>query len=56
MADITKCANSDKCPNKKSCYRNIAKDSILQSYSAFYKSGETCEYYIKVDVKHGRSK
>lgn len=55
MADITKCANSDKCPNKDYCYRNIANASDWQSYMNFYKDGEICKDYIEMDgVKHER--
>lgn len=48
MADITKCANSNKCPNRKYCYRNLAKDSILQSYANFYEKGKICDLFIEV--------
>lgn len=46
MADISKCANSEKCPKKNNCYRHTAKPHDYQSWPDFYKKGEVCEHYL----------
>lgn len=51
--DICKCADSDKCPYKDSCYRATARPGICTA-SYFYKDcydlkNEYCKFYIKKD-------
>jgi hypothetical protein len=51
MADISKCYNSENCLKKDTCYRHTAPEGMRQSYCSFYKEGEECEYYWKVEKK-----
>lgn len=53
MPDISKCANSNKCPVQSKCVRVIAPSSDYQSYSNFEPSKgfkctgfmDTAKYY-----------
>ncbi len=43
--DFCLCGNSDQCPHKDECMRNIHLVGI-HTYSLFYKENEECEYFI----------
>jgi hypothetical protein len=49
MPDIAMCMNPESCYKKESCYRAVAEPSeYRQSYSPFYKEGEDCRHYWRV--------
>jgi len=48
MVDITKCANSEDCPQKHSCYRHTAPASKYhQSMHYFSFDGNECEGFYE---------
>jgi len=55
MADITMCDNQ-KCDNRKSCYRVMARESDWQSWQVFnYGNSDhtLCAHFVEV-VEHKR--
>jgi hypothetical protein len=54
MADITMCIkNNNKCKKKETCYRYLAKEDGIQSYSDFFKGSKNsiCTFYWEVADK-----
>ena len=45
MADISKCAVSESCERRETCYRHLSSTGRYQSYIAPPDPGPTCEYY-----------
>lgn len=48
-SDISKCATADNCPKRDKCWRHLAPDHELQSYTTFWNGEDECEWFWKID-------
>ena len=52
LRDLAKCGNSEHCPKRETCIRNIAPAyDDYQVYAAFYVKGAECSAYWPVETE-----